>query len=65
MSKLKQLPPRNKVKPADCWHLDSLYKSDAAWETAFKKWDGEIDGYEKFAGKLGESATAKHVVPLT
>ena len=56
MSKLKQLPPRSKVKPADCWNLDSLFKSDAAWETAFKKWESEIPGYEKFAGHLGDSA---------
>jgi oligoendopeptidase F len=56
MSKIKQLPPRSKVKPSDCWNLDSLYKNDATWETAFKKWDGEIAGYEQFAGKLGESA---------
>ncbi len=58
MSKIKQLPPRSKVKPADCWNLASLYKSDAAWESAFKKWEGEIDGYKKFAGKLGSSAKA-------
>src|SRR4051812_14220429 len=56
MSKVKQLPPRSKVKPSDCWNLDSLYKNDAAWETAFKKWEAEIVGYEQFAGKLGESA---------
>ncbi len=56
MSKVKQLPPRSKVKPADCWDLASLCKSDAAWETAFKKWEGEIKGYEKFAGHSGESA---------
>ncbi len=56
MSKVKQLPPRSKVKPADCWDLASLYKSDAAWEAAFKKWEGEIKGYERFAGHLGESA---------
>jgi oligoendopeptidase F len=56
MTKIKQLPPRSKVKPTDCWDLDSLFKSDAAWETAFKKWESEIPGYEKFAGHLGDSA---------
>jgi len=56
MSKIKQLPPRSKVKPDDCWDLNSLYKSDSAWETAFKKWEGEIPGYGKFAGHLGDSA---------
>ena len=29
MTKIKQLPPRSKVKPTDCWDLDSLFKSDA------------------------------------
>jgi len=56
MSKVKQLPPRSKVKPSDCWDLDSLFKSDAAWENAFKKWESEIPDYERFAGHLGESA---------
>jgi oligoendopeptidase F len=56
MPKIKKLPPRSKVKPSDCWNLSSLYKSDAAWETAFKKWETEIPGYEKFAGHLGDSA---------
>jgi len=37
MSKVKQLPKREQVKSSDCWSLASLYKSDAAWETAFKK----------------------------
>ncbi|HZZ27507.1 MAG TPA: oligoendopeptidase F [Pirellulales bacterium] len=56
MSKIKQLPPRSKVKPSDCWNLGSLCKSDGAWETSFKKWEREIPGYEKFADRLGESA---------
>src|SRR3954464_1432622 len=56
MAKVKNLPKRTDVKPADCWNLASLFKSDSAWETAFKKWEVQIDGYGKFAGKLGESA---------
>ncbi|HEY2761887.1 MAG TPA: oligoendopeptidase F [Pirellulales bacterium] len=56
MSKVKQLPPRSKVKPSDCWNLASLFKNDSAWESTFKKWETEIPGYEKFAGKLGENA---------
>src|SRR5262245_14536652 len=58
MSKVKQLPPRSKVKASDCWNLDSLFKSDIAWESAFKKWEREIPGYERFAGHLSESAKA-------
>ena len=56
MSKVKQLPPRSAVKAADSWNLAHLFKTDAAWETAFKKWEARIEGYKEFAGKLGDSA---------
>ncbi len=56
MARIKKLPPRSAVKPADCWNLASLFKSDAQWETAFKKWEAEISRYAEFAGRLGESA---------
>jgi len=56
MSKIKKLPPRSAVKPDDCWDLSSLFKSDAAWEATFKKWEARIDGYAQFAGRLAESA---------
>jgi oligoendopeptidase F len=52
----KTLPPRSKVKPADTWDLSTLFKADADWEAAFAKWERQIPGYEKFRGKLGESA---------
>ena len=55
-TKLKTLPPRSKVKEADQWDLASLFKSDAEWEKAFKKWEEQIPGYEKFRGKLADSA---------
>jgi oligoendopeptidase F len=50
------LPPRAKVKPADQWDLASLFKSDADWESAFKKWEEQIPGYQKFKGHLGDSS---------
>ncbi|MDZ4821620.1 MAG: oligoendopeptidase F [Planctomycetota bacterium] len=53
---MKTLPPRSKVKPADCWDLSSLYPSDAKWETAFKKWEAKLPGYKQFAGTLAKSA---------
>jgi oligoendopeptidase F len=56
MPKIKKLPPRSAVKSSDCWNLTSLFKSDAQWETAFKKWEAEIPRYAEFAGRLGESA---------
>jgi oligoendopeptidase F len=56
MSKVKALPPRGKVKPSDTWDLATLFPSDAEWESAFNKWEEQISGYEKFRGKLVESA---------
>src|ERR1700761_2191410 len=56
MPTIKSLPPRSKVKKADTWNLDSLFKSDVEWEGAFKTWEAQISGYEKFKGKLGSSS---------
>jgi oligoendopeptidase F len=53
---MKTLPPRDKVKPEDCWDLSSLFRSDEEWEAAFKQWESEIAGYSRFAGTLAESA---------
>src|SRR5438045_1562923 len=56
-TKVKSLPKRSKVKPADCWDLASLFKSDRDWEKAFDQWTHQIAGYEPFRGKLAESPT--------
>jgi oligoendopeptidase F len=56
MAKAKSLPPRSKVKKADTWDLTQLYKSDAAWQKAFKQWEKQIATFETFRGKLGKSA---------
>ena len=49
------VPKRSQVKTADTWDLSSLFENDEAWETAFKKWEKRIGGFDKFRGKLGES----------
>jgi len=54
---VKQLPPRSKVKPSDCWDLGSLFPGDDAWEKAFARWEKRIGGYAKFQGKLRGAAT--------
>ena len=56
MSKIVRLPKRSKVKPADTWDLSSLCASDEAWEKEFTRLEKLIPGFEKFKGKLGESA---------
>ncbi len=55
MSAVKSLPPREKVKPADCWNLTTLFPTDADWEAEFTHWESQITGYEKFRGKLADS----------
>ncbi len=54
--KVERLPKRQQVKLDDTWNLDSLFVDDAAWETAFKKLERKIGGFEKFRGQLGVSA---------
>ncbi len=56
MSKIVRLPKRSKVKPADTWDLSSLCANDEAWEQEFTRLEKLIPGFEKFKGKLGESA---------
>src|SRR5687767_3407062 len=52
----KTLPPRSKVKTADTWDLTLMYVDDAAWEKNFVEWSDGVAGYERFRGKLGDSA---------
>ncbi len=56
MSKVKQLPRRSQVKPADTWDLGSLLPNDEAWETAFTAWEAQIPEFDKFRGQLGADA---------
>jgi oligoendopeptidase F len=56
MTKIKRLPRRDQVKPADTWDLSSLMADDAAWEKAFQAWEKEIPGFEKFRGQLAGDA---------
>jgi oligoendopeptidase F len=56
MSKIKKLPERSQVKVADTWDLSSLFADDAAWDEALAEFEKRIDGFQRFRGKLGESA---------
>jgi oligoendopeptidase F len=56
MKKVKQLPPRGKIKESDRWDLSRLFPNDDAWETAFVAWEKRIPDYAKFQGKLGDNA---------
>ena len=54
MKKVKRLPPRSSVKPADTWDLARLFPSDQAWEHAFSKWEKRLDHYARFRGRLAQ-----------
>jgi oligoendopeptidase F len=56
MKRVKQLPPRGKVKEADRWDLGSLFPDEDAWETAFLAWEKRIADYARFQGTLGDGA---------
>ena len=55
-AEVKTLPKRADMKTADTWDLTRLFATDQDWEEAFKKWEGQIAGYEQFKGKLPEGA---------
>ena len=54
--KTRTLPKRGEVAVGDTWDLTQLYKTGKAWEEEFKRWEGEIENYGKYKGRLGESA---------
>lgn len=56
MAKTVAIPARKDVKAEDTWDLTKLFKSDAAWERAYKELESRIAGFEQFRGKLGKSA---------
>ncbi len=53
--KVKQLPERRQVKPADTWDLSSLCPDDETWEKEFQKFSKRIAGYDQYRGRLSES----------
>lgn len=56
MGKQKNIPTRDAVKMEDTWDLTKVFKSDAAWDTGYKKLEKMIPTFATFRGKLGKSA---------
>ena len=52
----EKLPARKDVPAADCWDLSSLYTNQEAWEADFQHLESQIDRFETYRGRLGESA---------
>jgi oligoendopeptidase F len=53
---LKKLPTRAQVKVADTWDLSKLAADDAAWEREFQEYQAQIQGYDRYRGRVAESA---------
>ncbi len=51
-----RLPDRKDVELNDTWDLTKLFPNDEAWEIAFTDFESRIPGFEKFKGRLSESA---------
>jgi oligoendopeptidase F len=48
--------PRSEVSVEDTWDLSSLFPTDEQWEQLFAKFQRKIRGFEKYKGRLDESA---------
>ena len=57
-AKTKSIPPRSAVKQEDTWDLTPLYRSDTAWERAFKRLERMTADFATFRGRLHRSAKA-------
>ncbi|MCM2373140.1 oligoendopeptidase F [Aporhodopirellula aestuarii] len=50
-----KLPLRSEVPATDCWDLSSLYETEEGWQADFDKVASQIDRFETYQGRLGES----------
>jgi len=55
MPKTKTLPKRNEVPTQDTWDLTQIFKTDTAWENAYKKLEKMIPRFDQFRGQLAKS----------
>lgn len=47
---------RNEIPVSDTWNLEDLLPGREAWEELYQKTNKRLEGYEAFAGRLGDSA---------
>ena len=56
MASVQTVPLRSEVPVEDTWDLSSLCDSEDAWEAGLKEFESRIEGYQKYEGRLEESA---------
>jgi len=49
------IPERKDVKSEDKWDLSPMFEGDDEWHILYREIEGKIEGYSKYAGKMGES----------
>jgi oligoendopeptidase F len=52
----RKLPERNEVAAEHQWDLTSLFDADEKWEALFAETEADLEGYQRFRGRIGESA---------
>jgi len=56
MAKKKRIPLREELRSEDTWDLAPLFKSNGAWEKAYRTLEAKMSGFAQFRGRLAESA---------
>ena len=51
-----RVPTRAEVPASDTWDLTTLFETEATWDAAFIVWSSQVDKFEAYRGRLGESA---------
>ena len=59
----KALPKRSEIPEADCWRLEDIFPTGAAWEEAFTRAKEMLPEFDSYRGALGQSAT--NLTPAT
>jgi oligoendopeptidase F len=53
---VQPVPTRDQVAEADTWDLTPLFENDEQWQASLHRLEEMAAGFEKFRGRLGESA---------
>lgn len=53
---VKKLPLREEIKVEDTWRVEDIFATDDAWEEEFNRLKGELEGADRYKGRLSESA---------
>ncbi len=54
----RKLPERKEVAAEHRWDLTPLFEDDGKWDALFAEAEADLEGYERFRGRVGESAKA-------